>query len=133
MRNLPILFAMVLVTFSARAQPAEWPSLVTKQSIKMTVLKPNGFITNQPSPLIVYLENLAAPRVGSDSDDAIIRDFLNSGYVVVTLDYAHHPEARVPFINRDLGELRNLVRTEMYFHAVSVWGSSHSVNCFRHR
>ena len=37
------------------------------------------------------------------------------------------------FLRGDLGELRNLVRTEMYFHAVSVWGSSHSVNCFRHR
>ena len=32
------------------------------------------------------------------------------------------------FLRGDLGELRNLVRTEMYFHAVS-----HSVNCFRHR
>jgi hypothetical protein len=120
MRNLPILFAMVLVTFSTRAQPAEWPSLVTKQSIKMTVLKPNVFITNQPSPLIVYLENLAAPRVGSDSDDAIIRDFLNSGYVVVTLDYAHHPEARVPFINRDLGELRNQVLHKTFLPGIEI-------------
>jgi len=33
-------------------------------------------------------------------------------------------------LSGDLVELGNLVGTEPYFHAVSVWGTSHSVNCF---
>jgi hypothetical protein len=50
---------------------------------------------------------LAAPRVGTDSDRSIIRDFRSQGYLVVVLDYARHPRARVPFLNRDLYQLRD--------------------------
>lgn len=115
MRNKPSIF--FVVTFlalsipvpSASAQNSEWPSLIAKESLKMSVFKPKGFSTNQASPLIIYLKNLAAPRIGTDDDDTIIHDFLNDGYLVVTLDYAHHSKACVPFINRDLGELRNQV------------------------
>jgi hypothetical protein len=105
-----IIFASILPAFliqSAAAQQNTWPSPAMKQELKMAVLKPDGFESNKPSPLIVYLENLAAPRIGTETDDAIIHDFLKDGFVVVTLDYAHHPEAHVPFINRDLGTARD--------------------------
>lgn len=67
--------------------------------------------------MIVYLENLAAPRVGTDSDDSIIQDFLGEGYPVVTLDYDHDAKARVPFINNDIFEIRKEV-----LHKVFVTG-----------
>ena len=66
---------LALARASAPAQETTWPSIATKQSLKITVLKPEGFNSNQPAPLIVYLENLAAPRIGTDSDEAIIRRF----------------------------------------------------------
>jgi hypothetical protein len=86
-----------------------WSSAATKQPIKMEVLKPQNVSSANPLPVIVYLENLAAPRVGTDSDDAIVHDFLSEGFLVVKLDYAHKPEARLPFINRDCLELRDQV------------------------
>jgi len=120
MRQLHILFTIVFIAFSTRAHAAEWSSLISKQPVKMTVLKPDGFNTNQPSPLVVYLENLAVPRVGTDPDDAIIHDFLAAGYLIVTLDYAHYPDARVPLINRDLGELRNQVLHKTFLPGIEI-------------
>ncbi len=120
-----ILVSLILSISCAQAQSSlapdsQWPSVATKQTLKMTVLKPEGFATNQPLPLVVYLENLAAPRVGTDGDDAIIRDFLHDGYLVVTVDYARHPEARVPAINRDLLELRNEVLTKTFVPGIEI-------------
>jgi len=63
--------------------------------------------TNLPLPVVFYLQNLAAPRAGTESDAAILQDFRDSGYLVVTVDFASHANSRVPFINRDLGKLRD--------------------------
>ena len=79
--------------------PAEsWPSITTGQSLDLKVLEPAGLRTNEPAPVVIYLENLAVPRVGSDSDESILRSFLKEGYLVVTLDYDRNPNARVPFL-----------------------------------
>jgi hypothetical protein len=112
--------AIIFLTLSVHGQEKTWPSAVAKQALGMTVLMPAGFSTNQPTPLIIYLENLAAPRVGTDSDQDIIKDFLNHGYVVATLDYARQPEARVPFINRDLIELRNQVLHKTFLPGLEI-------------
>src|SRR5690349_19051837 len=107
-----ILFALILPALliqSTVAQESTWSSIATTQQLKMAVLKPEGFDSKKPVPLIIYLENLPAKRVGTESDDTIIQDFLKDGYLVVTLDYNHHPDARVPFINRDLGAIRDQV------------------------
>jgi hypothetical protein len=115
-----ILLSITFLAFNADAQEKTWSSVATKQALKMTVLKPAQFSTNQPSPLIVYLENLAAPRAGTDSESDIIKDFLDHGYVVVTLDYTHQSEARVPFINRDLHELRNQVLHKTFLPGIEI-------------
>ncbi len=111
---------LALAGSSALAQETTWPSIATKQPLKITVLKPEGFNSNQPAPLIVYLENLAAPRIGTDSDEAIIGDFLKNGYLVATLDYAHHPQARVPFINRDLGAVRDQLVHKTFLAGIEI-------------
>lgn len=111
------------VSVPAQAVPApagHWASAATGQSLNLQVMKPKGFATNQPVPLVIYLENLAAPRVGTDSDKKIIRDFLKDGYLVVTLDYAHNPQARVPFINRDLLSLREAVLHQEFLPGVEI-------------
>jgi hypothetical protein len=121
------LFAasLMLATGCLRAQPAStpdthWASVVTGRKLDLKVFEPREFHTNQPTPLVIYLENLAAPRTGTDSDQAIIGDFLNDGYLVATLDYGHDPKARVPFINRDLFNLREEVLHKTLFPGVKI-------------
>jgi hypothetical protein len=103
-------FAVIFLALTADsilAQDSQRPSSATGNAPTMKVLKPKGFQAEKPYPLIIYLENLAAPRIGTDSDEAIIHDFLDEGYLVVTLDYESNPKARVPFINQDLFEIRS--------------------------
>jgi hypothetical protein len=118
-----ILFSSIFVmvaTFCVCAQENEWLSPVTGKSLSMKVLEPRNFQGSQPSLLIVYLENLVAPRVGTDSDDSIIRDFLDKGYVVVTLDYDHNPKACVPFINADIFEIRKELHGKQFFPGMNI-------------
>lgn len=56
--------------------------------------------------VIIYLTSLAAPRVGTESDDTILADFRQAGYRIFTLDYAGNTAARWPALNRDLAALR---------------------------
>jgi hypothetical protein len=118
-----VLFALIfvaLVTFNVCARENEWLSPVTGKTLGMKVLEPKGFQAAQPSPLIIYLENLAAPRVGTDSDDAIIHDFLDKGYVMVTLDYKHNSKACVPFINADILEMRKQVLGKKFISGLEI-------------
>ncbi len=120
LRALCMVGLVVFLSGFAVAQESSWSSAATKQTVKMSLLKPESAHTNESLPLIVYLENLASERMGSDSDEAIIGDFRKSGYLVVTLDYAHHPQARVPFINRDLMEIRNQVLKKTFLPGIEV-------------
>ncbi len=85
---------------------------MTGKTLKLKILEPTAAATNATMPLVIYLENLASPRIGTESDDAIINDFRASGYLVATLDYAGNAQARAPFINRDLGKLRDDLRAK---------------------
>lgn len=85
----------------------QWQSPATGQSVNLTVHKPVGGSMEKSRPLVFYLQNLAAPRTGTESDESILKDFSEAGDWVVTVDFAHHPRACVPFINRDLVKLRD--------------------------
>ena len=50
--------------------------------------------------------------MGTESDASILHDLRDAGHLVVTLDYARHTNARMPFINRDLGKLRDDIRAK---------------------
>ncbi len=90
----------------------KWQSVVTGRALDLTILEPTTQGINKPLPVVVYLKNLAAPRVGTETDEPIIRDLRNVGNLVAILDYAHATNARVPFINRDLGKLRDDFRAK---------------------
>lgn len=96
---------------SARAA-LSWRSIATDQQLAYQVYEPElpaaSSAEQRPAvPLVIYLQNLAAPRIGTEDDETILRDLRSEGYLVVALDYAGHSRARVPFINRDLGQLRD--------------------------
>ena len=114
-RKFPFVLAMwlclVVAPVCARAkgsvpEPAQWQSPTTGKLLNLSILEPEGLQSNQPLPMIIYLENLAARRIGTDSDRAIIHDFRSQGYLVVILDYARNPRACLPWLNRDLYQLR---------------------------
>jgi hypothetical protein len=46
-----------------------------------------------PKPIAVYLKNLPAPRIGTDTDEDIIRGLEEDGFYVVELDCAGYPKA----------------------------------------
>jgi hypothetical protein len=115
------VLAMIFLAIAARnmlAQNGQWSSPATGGNVKMTVLEPKS--SDKPLPMIVYLENLAAPRIGTDSDGAIIHDFLGEGYLVVALDYAANPRARVPFINQDFFEIRSEVLHQKFVSGIQI-------------
>ena len=96
-------------------QPAKWQSVAAGQPLNYTVVEPDQ-PSGKPLPVIIYLKNLAAPRAGTGNDEVMLHDFHTNGYLVVTLDFAHQPKARVPFINRDLGKLRDDLRAKSFLN-----------------
>ena len=114
--SLAVLYCTLFFATPAFAQTNvatdKWQSLVAGRSLDLTILEPTAQTGNKPLPVVVYLKNLAAPRVGMESDEPILRDLRNAGNLVVTLDYAHATNAHVPFLNRDLGKLRDDFRAK---------------------
>jgi hypothetical protein len=111
-----LLFGLCVSALSAFAQgvksPLKWQSLVTSNLLEATLTEPIPVRTDKALPLVIYLKNIAAPRLGTESDQTILQDLRRSGFLVMILDYAHHPNSRVPFINRDLGKLRDDLRAK---------------------
>jgi hypothetical protein len=103
---------LVFIAASVTAAKGEtWSSVATGHVLELTRLEPTGTRAG-PVPVVFYLKNLAAERVGAESDDVLIRELRALDYLVVILDYAGHEAARVPWINRDLGKLRDDVRAK---------------------
>lgn len=98
---------------------APWTSTATGSNLQRVEYAPDGLSIDELEedegvPTIIYLLNLAAPRMGTDSDEAIIEDFVEEGMVVITLDYAGHENARVPTLNPDIQEMRREVLFNEY-------------------
>ncbi|MFO1450853.1 MAG: hypothetical protein U1F61_22030 [Opitutaceae bacterium] len=88
-----------------------WASEVTGQTLALVSHQPaQAGAPGARTPVVFYLLNLPAPRIGTESDDVLIADLLAQGLRVVTVDYRSHPRARVPQLNRDLHQLRTAVQ-----------------------
>lgn len=90
-------------------EPRQWAGVAAGEPLALTVFRPARLITNASVPVIFYLQNLATPRAGTESDASILHDFREAGYLVVTVDFGGRTNARMPFINRELGRLRDAV------------------------
>ena len=108
------LFTLVMFSLVANAATEKWQSVVTGRELELTVLDSTSTTTHSNSalPVIVYLKNLAAPRIGTEGDETILQDFRAAGNLVAVLDFANATNARAPFINRDLGKLRDDFRAK---------------------
>jgi hypothetical protein len=110
------LFFVFLLLLSAalgvvRATGAElrWQSPATGRELLLKVTPPVGPTTVAPA-VVFYLKNLAAERVGLEDDESILRAFAEQKYLLIEVDYAGHPAAKIPTINRDLFKLRDDLR-----------------------
>ena len=114
-RKTIILWPLALISVThALSQPTEttlsaWSSEATGTAIARTAILPEGADPGAEHDTVIYLLNLSSPRVGTDSDADIIDSFLAEGMLVVTMDYAEHARARVPFLNRDLFNIRDQI------------------------
>lgn len=99
----------LLALAAAAAAPAAvltWPSIATGRDLPVVLLEPTAPASAGPVPLVVYLRGLAAPRLGTEGDASILRDFRAQGFLVALLDYGGDPRGRWPHLNRDLAALR---------------------------
>ena len=55
--------------------------------------------------VIVYLKNKAWERIGQESDESILTDYLEQRYIVVTADYGKDARAVSPGFDKDLNEI----------------------------
>src|SRR5215471_17438038 len=97
-----------------------WQGVEPGAATALTVYRPAAEATNRPMPVVLYLQNLAAPRAGTEGDAGILRDFHEAGYLVVTVDFAGRTNARMPLINRELGKLRDDLRARTLLGDVDV-------------
>ena len=108
----PRVFLLVLLLSAARVPAAEagaaWDSAATGGSVAARVLVPPAGRADAAAPraTVIYLTNLAIPRLGQEADDAILADLLAGDHQVIVLDYARHPKAVSPDLNADVLKLR---------------------------
>lgn len=99
---------------------AAWSSAATGMALTRYEYVPPTAQTGKAQPTIVYLLNLTAPRVGTDSDEAIVADFLAEGYVVITVDYESNAAARSPSLNPDILKVRDEVLANKYVSTYTI-------------
>ena len=63
-----------------------------------TYAKINPSETNTNTTVLIYVIGYNGERIGTERDIDILRDLLDEGYVVITMDYLDDPRATVPEI-----------------------------------
>lgn len=100
-----IIAAILIFASSLTAAEVRWQSATTgtelRAELRQPATKPSGAVAT-----VVYLKNLAIPRIGQESDEAIVGDFAKQGMLVLVLDYAKDAKAVSPALNADLLKLR---------------------------
>ena len=76
---------------SSAAQPMSWESPLLGKSISCVVHLPDS--NAEKNPVVVYLKNLPAPRLGELDDETLIDGFLDQGLMVIEADYESDPRA----------------------------------------
>jgi hypothetical protein len=106
-------FALGLLAFLALCglprlvAPATWASPATATNLALKFLSPEPPpAAGAALPVVFYLKNLVAPRVGTEPDAPILRDLRAAGHLVVVIDYAGHARSVLPGLYADLVRLR---------------------------
>ncbi|MBQ9785750.1 MAG: hypothetical protein IJW29_09630 [Clostridia bacterium] len=82
-----------------------------------------GFMTEGATPVILYVVNTRAERIGTDSDVSIIKSMLDRGYIVVVADYLNNAAAISPALEWSTQLLRAKAVAGNYFTDSTVFES----------
>ncbi len=102
-----------LLALPRQTTAATWSSPATGAELALELLEPEPAVPAEAGPpVVLYLANLAAPRVGTEPDESILRDLRAAGHLVVVIDYARHPRSVLPGLCADLVRLREDLRAK---------------------
>jgi len=79
---------------SPAAQAMSWESPLLGKSISCAVHLPDS--DAEKNPVVVYMKNLPAPRLGEMDDETLIKGFLDQGIMVIEADYEGDPRSAAP-------------------------------------
>ena len=108
MKKIFVLASIMLCALMATtvmAATGTWRSTAPGTSSSYTTTKPTGSVAkdiNGKPMTIVYLENLATPKIGQNSNADDVAWLLSQGYQVIELDYAKDSKAVSPTLNADI-------------------------------
>jgi dienelactone hydrolase len=118
MKRWPVLALVVIMecaniicgapTTQPTSTALKWHSITLGADIDGALLVPPHPAVNAAGlqPTIIYLENLAIPRLGQEHDESILHDLLADGDLVLVLNYQHSPLAVSPGLSADMLKLR---------------------------
>src|SRR5687768_2246886 len=99
-----VLALLCLASACHGGEKITWKSAATDGDVQGELFAPREAAAKAPT--VVFLSNLSAPRIGTEPNDAIVRDLVASGHLVLVLDYAKHANAISPALNADVLKLR---------------------------
>lgn len=88
---------------SSLRKTTSWSSSLLGGDIEVRIhhRQPPEELTEKPRG-ILYLKNLGGPRIGTESDESILGDYVRRGYTVVTVDYRNDPRAVSPALEKEV-------------------------------
>jgi hypothetical protein len=99
-----MVFAWTMLTYlpahsaveknSSTAHAMSWESPLLGKSISCAVRLPDS--DAKKKPVVVYMKNLPAPRLGELDDEMLLQEFLDQGMMVIEVDYKDDPRAVAP-------------------------------------
>ena len=108
-----VVAVAALLSVPRLAAGESWESPATGKNLSLELLEPDAPASESAgAPVVFYLKNLAAPRVGTEPDESILRDLRAAGHLVAVLDYAGDPRATTPWIYSDLVRLREGIQSK---------------------
>src|SRR5688500_17983401 len=99
-----VLALLCLASACHGGEKITWKSVATDGDVQGELFAPREAAAKAPT--VVYLSNLSAQRIGTEPNNAIVRDLVASGHLVLVLDYAKHANAISPALNADVLKLR---------------------------
>ena len=83
----------------------EWNSPTLNRSIPLNIYFQGKADKWETPEVIVYLKNKAWERIGQESDESILSDYIRKGFIVITADYNNDARAVSPAFDKDLSQL----------------------------
>jgi len=83
----------------------QWKSPSLNREVPLNIYFQGNTSEWEEPQVIVYLKNKAWERIGQESDESILKDYLQKRFIVITLDYGKDPRAVSPAFDKDLNEI----------------------------